>query len=44
MLEAQAHQDLPFEQVVERVRPVRSLSHSPVFQAALSWLNTERWC
>ncbi len=41
MLEAQAHQDLPFEQVVERVRPVRSLSHSPVFQAALSWLNTE---
>ncbi|TXD89968.1 amino acid adenylation domain-containing protein, partial [Ralstonia pseudosolanacearum] len=38
---AQAHQDLPFEQVVERVRPVRSLSHSPVFQAALSWLNTE---
>ncbi|WP_197340050.1 condensation domain-containing protein, partial [Ralstonia solanacearum] len=31
----------PFEQVVERVRPVRSLSHSPVFQAALSWLNAE---
>ncbi len=28
-------------QAVERVRPVRSLSHSPVFQAALSWLNTE---
>ncbi|WP_245208992.1 amino acid adenylation domain-containing protein, partial [Ralstonia solanacearum] len=41
VLEAQAHQDLPFEQVVERVRPVRSLSHSPVFQAALSWLNAE---
>ncbi|OPK48737.1 non-ribosomal peptide synthetase, partial [Ralstonia solanacearum] len=41
VLEAQAHQDLPFEQVVERVRPVRSLSHSPVFQAALSWLNSE---
>ncbi|MGD7124926.1 non-ribosomal peptide synthetase, partial [Ralstonia pseudosolanacearum] len=41
VLEAQAHQDLPFEQVVERIRPVRSLSHSPVFQAALSWLNTE---
>ncbi|WP_197340017.1 condensation domain-containing protein, partial [Ralstonia solanacearum] len=41
VLEAQAHQDLPFEQVVERVRPVRSLSHSPIFQAALSWLNAE---
>ncbi|WP_042589463.1 non-ribosomal peptide synthetase, partial [Ralstonia solanacearum] len=41
VLEAQAHQDLPFEQVVERVRPVRSLSHSPIFQAALLWQNTE---
>ncbi|MGA3954103.1 amino acid adenylation domain-containing protein, partial [Ralstonia nicotianae] len=41
VLEAQAHQDLPFEQVVERVKPVRSLSHSPIFQAVFSWHNTE---
>ncbi|MFJ2709598.1 non-ribosomal peptide synthase/polyketide synthase [Pseudomonas sp. NPDC087346] len=36
-LEAQAHQDLPFEQVVEITRPVRSLAHSPLFQTTLSW-------
>nr|WP_280806652.1 non-ribosomal peptide synthetase [Pseudomonas batumici] len=40
-LAAQANQDLPFEQVVEVVRPQRSLSHSPIFQAMLSWQNTE---
>ncbi|WP_238211649.1 non-ribosomal peptide synthetase [Pseudomonas sp. PAGU 2196] len=37
VLEAQAHQDLPFEQVVEIVRPVRSLGHTPLFQATLNW-------
>ena len=39
VLEAQAHQDLPFEQVVELVNPTRSLGHSPIFQAMFAWHN-----
>ncbi|WP_057407755.1 non-ribosomal peptide synthetase [Pseudomonas amygdali] len=41
VLEAQDHQDLPFEQVVEIVRPTRSLAHSPLFQTTLNWLAGE---
>ncbi|HET7461859.1 MAG TPA: amino acid adenylation domain-containing protein, partial [Longimicrobium sp.] len=38
-LEAQRNQDIPFEQVVERVRPARSLAYTPLFQAMFAWQN-----
>jgi amino acid adenylation domain-containing protein len=39
-LDAQRHQDIPFEQVVELARPARSLAHAPLFQVAFAWQNT----
>ncbi|HEV3052001.1 MAG TPA: amino acid adenylation domain-containing protein, partial [Longimicrobium sp.] len=38
-LEAQRNQDIPLEQVVERVRPARSLAYSPLFQVMFTWEN-----
>ncbi|UUZ50676.1 condensation domain-containing protein [Massilia sp. B-10] len=39
-LAAYSHQDLPFEQVVEAVQPVRSMDHNPIFQVMLAMNNT----
>ena len=42
ILSAFAHQDLPFEQVVEVAQVERSMSHSPLTQVTFTWNNLER--
>lgn len=42
ILNAFTHQDLPFDQVVELVKPQRSTSHTPLFQVLFNWQGEEK--
>ncbi|RED45827.1 non-ribosomal peptide synthetase [Aestuariispira insulae] len=41
ILEAQDHQELPFDQIVETLNPMRDLSHAPIFQVMFAWEGSE---
>jgi amino acid adenylation domain-containing protein len=41
-LGAYAHQDIPFEKLVEELQPARDLRHAPLFHVAFVWNNLPR--
>ncbi|MBW8312682.1 MAG: amino acid adenylation domain-containing protein, partial [Rhizobium sp.] len=43
-LDALAHQDIPFEQVVDLIASERNLAHNPVFQVAFAWMDRADDC
>jgi amino acid adenylation domain-containing protein len=43
-LEAYAHQDIPFDRVVQAVSPQRDLSYNPIFQVMLSFHDSPMEC
>lgn len=42
ILDAYAHQHIPFELIVEKLRPERNLNHNPIFQVTFAVQNNEQ--